>query len=179
MKTTSDLHSRLGAFLVHARTFFETGAITLLTSGKPMRRSYGPYTWSLFALLRLRTWLKRERWIVLQGHLSNAFSHCICTGRFGAPWFLFALLVLGYPRTAVWMHCRCRWLTIWIPYSFHGLLLGWVFQFDRSLLGRTRQQERVLYIPHQAPATGRYSSIITSSIPQEKSKRDLLSLGKS
>jgi len=137
-----------------------------------------PYTWSLFASMPLRTWFKRERWIVLHGQLSNAFSHCICTGRFGALWFLF------FPASS-WIPSHCCLDPLLLPWAYHldpmfipHWLLGWVSQFDRVLLGRTRQQERGLYIPHQAPGTERSSSI-SSSIPQEKSQETSLSLGKS
>jgi hypothetical protein len=32
--------------------------------------------------------------------------------------FVSSLLVLGYPHTAVWIHCYCHGLAIWIAYSF-------------------------------------------------------------
>jgi hypothetical protein len=48
-----------------------------------MRRCFGHAPCSLSAL---RTWIMREIGVDLLGRLSIAFSHCMCTGRWGAIW---------------------------------------------------------------------------------------------
>jgi hypothetical protein len=123
-----------------------------------MRRCFGHARCSLSAL---RTWIMRESVCVvggrvdLLGRLSIAFSHCMCTGRWGAIWFR-----LIFPASS-WIPSNCCLdpfvVAMGLPSGsdiYCAYLFWWVSKCDRAFGPDQAAGERSLYIPRQASATG-------------------------
>jgi hypothetical protein len=138
-----------------------------------MRRCFGHAPCSLSAL---RTWIMRETGVDLLGRLSIAFSHCMCTGRWGAIW-----CCLIFPASfRIPSNCCLDpyVVAMGLPSGSHihsAYLFGWVSKCDRACLDRTRQQERGVCIYHGRHLQRERSSSISSSSssPQEHSTGDL------
>jgi len=92
-----------------------------------------PFTCSLSALMSLRAWVHERK--------KDCFARPICSlhlviAYVQAVWrstvLFFSLLVLGYPQTAVWIHCCCHGAyhldRIFIPHFCSGGYL----KFDRA-----------------------------------------------
>ncbi len=99
----------------------------------------------------------REIGVDLLGRLSIAFSHCMCTGRWGAIWSR-----LIFPASfRIPSNCCLDPFVVapGLPSGSHihsAYLFGWVSTCDRACLDRTQAAgERSLYIPRQASATGK------------------------
>lgn len=120
-----------------------------------MRRCFGHAPCSLSAL---RTWImrERERGVDFLGRLSIAFSHCMCTGRWGAIWFR-----LIFPASS-WIPSNCCLdpfvVAMGLPSGsdiHSAYLFWWVSKCDRAFGPDQAAGERSLYIPRQASATGK------------------------